>query len=139
MSKSSQLSAFTPSPKTRNKIFRSSSLKMKRTSSNSDLAAANTVKKIKQSVTMSATDSDAVMDGKPTAEGECCYCSCLGDQCSQCFLDIIISFVLNGCQQRSRGRTFVLALMSIMLMEFMSFSMTGCRLTSIHPHLSFKQ
>ncbi len=45
---------------------------MKRTSSGSDLAA-NTVsssnKKIKQSVAMSS-DSDAVMDGKATAEGK---------------------------------------------------------------------
>ncbi|KAK1748781.1 ubiquitin-activating enzyme E1 [Skeletonema marinoi] len=55
------------------KIFRSSSLKlkMKRTSSSSDLADANTVtssnKKFKQSVTMSSSDSDAVMDGKPAA------------------------------------------------------------------------
>ena len=88
------------------KIFQSSSLKMKRTSSSSDLAADNTVKKIKQSVTMSSTDTDAAMDGKPAAEGECCAVtlSFLVGQCSQHYLDTIISFVLHGCQQRNLER-----------------------------------
>jgi len=91
--------------KCHNKIFRSSSLKlkMKRTSSSSDLADANTVtssnKKFKQSVTMSSSDSDAVMDGKPAAaEGKWCIFLSSEGRSIQTFFLTMISFTFMGAK-----------------------------------------
>ncbi len=74
---------------------------MKRTNSGSELAASTVTssnKKIKQSE-VNMSDSDAVMDGKATAEGRC-FALSLGANAPRIFRYNRI-FFLPGCQRRS--------------------------------------